>query len=82
MTEQPRNDTPLKKMHPKDPGLEENDDAFVANRFSAINGRYVLYDQLIRNAQEQYNDYLDASDKAKELETLLREIGDIDPDEV
>jgi len=65
----------------KDPGLED-DDTYIANRFSAINGRYVLYDQLIRNAQEQYNDYLDASDKAKELETLLREIGDIDPDEV
>lgn len=54
------------------------DDAFIDTRLSPINGRYVLYDQLIRNAQEQYNDYLVASDKARELDSLLGEIGEID----
>ncbi len=57
-----------------------DDDEFIATRLAPINGRYVLYDQLIANAQEQYHEYLEASDKAKELETLLTAIGDIDLD--
>ena len=40
----------------------------------------MLYDELIRKAQEQYHEYLDASDKAKEIEVLLGEMGDIDLD--
>lgn len=58
-----------------------NDDDFIASRLEPIRGRYVLYDQLIANAQEQYREYLEASDKAKELESLLTAIGDIDLDE-
>lgn len=58
-----------------------SDDEFVSSRLAPINGRYVLYDELIANAQEQYHDYLDASEKARELETLLGVISDIDLDE-
>lgn len=57
-------------------GLGDDDD-FIDGRLAPINGRYVLYDTLIANAQEQYRDYLEASDKAKELETLLGSIGDL-----
>jgi hypothetical protein len=57
-----------------------SDDEFIATRLAPINGRYVLYDQLIANAQEQYQEYLEASEKAKEIETLLGAIGDIDLD--
>lgn len=58
-----------------------NDDSqFIANRLEPINGRIVYYDQLIANAQDQYTDYLDASEKARELETLLGAIGAIDLD--
>jgi hypothetical protein len=55
-----------------------DDSQFIANRLAPINGRIVYYDQLIANAQEQYSEYLDASQKARELEALLGAIGDID----
>jgi hypothetical protein len=55
-----------------------DDKQFIANRLAPINGRIVYYDQLISNAQEQYSEYLDASEKARELETLLGAIGEID----
>lgn len=67
------------KPRVNDPGLDDVD-AYVERRFQGINGRYVLYDELIRKAQEQYHEYLDASAKAREIETLLGEMGDIDPD--
>jgi Histidine kinase-, DNA gyrase B-, and HSP90-like ATPase len=54
------------------------DEQLIASRLDNINGRYVLYDELIANAQEQYLAYLEASDKARELETLLGSLGDID----
>lgn len=63
-------------------GVATSEDEFIASRFAPIFGRYVLYDELIRNAQEQYSDYLNASDKARELEALLGAMGDIDLDEV
>lgn len=50
--------------------------------FDGINGRFVLYDQLIENANSQYDEYLDASDKAKELDELIRAIEvDLDVDD-
>lgn len=48
-----------------------DDEAYIANTFRPINGRYVLYDALIDQAKRQYDDYLEASTKAKELDTLL-----------
>ncbi|GAB7515175.1 BbrUII/HgiDII family restriction enzyme [Rhodococcus sp. no. 34] len=43
----------------------------IDTQLSIINGRYVLYDNLISNARHQYSEYLEASDKAKALEELL-----------
>jgi histidine kinase/DNA gyrase B/HSP90-like ATPase len=55
------------KLTPKD---------YTAGRFEPFDGRYVLYDQLIENANRQYEDYLNASDKAKALDDLLRALDD------
>ena len=44
---------------------------YIDNRLTPINGRYVLYDELIANANNQYEDYLQASDKAQALEEML-----------
>jgi hypothetical protein len=49
-------------------------DDHIATQFAGINGRYVLYDQLIENARRQYEDYLDASVKAHALDELLAEL--------
>jgi hypothetical protein len=43
----------------------------IKDRFNAFNGRFVLYDALIGNAQRQYQEYLDASDTAGTLNELL-----------
>ncbi|HEX8101498.1 MAG TPA: ATP-binding protein [Solirubrobacteraceae bacterium] len=43
----------------------------IRDRFNAFNGRYVLYDELIGNAQRQYQQYLEASDTVKTLNELL-----------
>jgi hypothetical protein len=50
-------------------------DEFIATQFANLNGRYVLYDSLIENASRQYEEYLDASQKAKELDELLSDLG-------
>lgn len=39
--------------------------------FKKFNGRYVLYNELIRNAHEQYGAYLAAATQANQLEELL-----------
>lgn len=44
---------------------------YIADALANINGRYVLYDQLIENASRQYEDYLTASKKSQDLEELL-----------
>lgn len=61
--------------HPttKNAGLLENSE-YISNVFRAINGRYVLYDELIENAKRQYEDYLSASDRARELDQLLESL--------
>lgn len=51
------------------------------NALGPINGRFVLYDELIENALAQYDDYLNASDKARTLDDLLSSIGPGDPHE-
>lgn len=43
----------------------------IRNQFANINGHYLLYDQLIESAKHQYDDYLQASDKARRLDELL-----------
>lgn len=48
-----------------------NDREYITRRLDEINGRYVLYRQLVRNARNQYKDYLDATLRAYELERLL-----------
>jgi hypothetical protein len=41
-----------------------------------INGRVALYDALIANAEHQYRDYLEASDKSRDLDKLLDSLGE------
>ncbi|MDE0701529.1 MAG: ATP-binding protein [Acidimicrobiaceae bacterium] len=48
-----------------------DDREYIARRLDEINGRYVLYRELVRNARNRYQDYLDATLKAHELERLL-----------
>jgi hypothetical protein len=55
---------------------------YIISRLIPINGRYVLYDELIANAQKQYQQYLDASDRAKELDELLGSLDDLDIDSI
>jgi hypothetical protein len=50
-------------------------DAFIENQWRPINGRYRTYDALITSANQQYDAYLQASDKARELDTLLGTYG-------
>ncbi len=49
---------------------------YIRDTFRGINGRYVLYDELIENARRQYAEYLEASAKARDLDELL---GGLDP---
>jgi hypothetical protein len=58
-------------------------DDYIRNQFENINGRYTLYDELIENANRQYEDYLEASDKASELDDLLENLsaGEMTDDE-
>lgn len=44
---------------------------YITDSLANINGRCVLYDQLIENASRQYEDYLAASKKSQALEELL-----------
>jgi len=50
---------------------------YAAVRLAPCNGRYVYYDQLIHNANNQYDDYLKASLKAREIDELLGSLGSI-----
>ena len=52
-----------------------DDKEYIARRLDEINGRYVLYRQLVRNARNQYQEYLDATLKVHELERLLEALG-------
>ncbi|MEK6274316.1 MAG: hypothetical protein AABM30_03165 [Actinomycetota bacterium] len=49
-------------------------DDYIRNQFENINGRYTLYDELIENANRQYEEYLEASDKVSELDGLLENL--------
>jgi hypothetical protein len=54
---------------------------YRSNRLQPINGRYVLYDELINNAQSQYDEYFKASDRARELDQLLSSLDSPDQDD-
>ena len=58
------------KPKTKSKGLMAEEE-YILNQFRPINGECFLYDELIEGARNQYKEYLDASDKAKELESLL-----------
>ncbi len=47
---------------------------YIDLQLAPINGRYQTYDALIANAQNQYQEYLDATDKSKKLDQLLESL--------
>lgn len=49
---------------------------YIRDELRRINGSVALYNELIANAEHQYQDYLEASDKAKELDKLLTRLTD------
>jgi hypothetical protein len=52
------------------------EDQYVIDKLGTCNGRVVLYDEMIANAKNQYREYLEASDKARELDDLLSTFDD------
>ncbi|GAA0353763.1 BbrUII/HgiDII family restriction enzyme [Micropruina glycogenica] len=50
------------------------DGEYTNSLLAQINGRIVYYDQLIANALKQYEEYLDASEDARNLDALLDSI--------
>jgi hypothetical protein len=50
-------------------------DAFIQDQFRSISARYVLYGELIANASNQYQQYLDATAKTHDLDELLNDLG-------
>jgi hypothetical protein len=52
------------------------------SRMGSINGRFLLYDQLIGSARNQYDQYLQASGKARRLDELLGSLTAIDTDQL
>lgn len=57
----------------------QSDDAYIDASLRQIGGRIVYYDALIENALKQYDEYLNASAQARDLEELLASIGAADP---
>lgn len=55
----------------REPDPNQSKDEYVRDRIAAADGRIVMYDELIENARRQYEDYLNASDKADVLGELL-----------
>ena len=51
---------------------------FIESQFRSFKGHYKLYDELIDNAKNQYDDYLKASAKVKTLNDLLSALGEPD----
>jgi hypothetical protein len=52
-------------------GRFATDEEFIRNRFESLPGKYKLYDALIAQAKYQYEDYLNASEQARDLDELL-----------
>ena len=62
----------------KNAGLK-SDSEYIDQRLETCRGRILYYDQLIRNAEQQYADYLNASDRAKALDDLLTSLQPVSP---
>ncbi|MDI3242237.1 ATP-binding protein [Arthrobacter sp. AL08] len=52
-------------------GIAANAESYYRSVFESSNGSYRLYDALIENARNQYQDYLDASVTARNLDELI-----------
>lgn len=52
-------------------GIVADAEAYYRSVFESSNGSYRLYDALIDNARNQYQDYLNASSTARELDELI-----------
>lgn len=52
------------------PGMQ-SETAYYANKFGTFNGSFRLYDQLVNQAKNQYQEYLDASAQARALDELM-----------
>lgn len=50
---------------------------FFRTVFAPLNGRYVLYDEMIEKARNQYDDYLEVSDTARKLDQLLSNLEEV-----
>jgi hypothetical protein len=81
LSQQQRPDTEIEVVfvlgyHPRtaNPGALTAEE-YIRTQFKHIKGRYVLYDALIANAKHQYEEYLNASDKARALDELLGTFG-------
>lgn len=56
------------------------DERYVEQMFQSFRGSYRLYDRLIDQARNQYQEYLDASATAKRLDELIAGLGPQDDD--
>lgn len=63
-----------------DRGRFHSDDDAIEHSLDAIAGRYVLYDELIANACNQYDDYFRATRHAQGLEEVLNSFVLNDPE--
>lgn len=52
-------------------GIKSSEDEYIHSQFESFNGSYRLYDAVIRSAQTQYQEYLEASSQARKLDELL-----------
>ncbi|WP_346075568.1 BbrUII/HgiDII family restriction enzyme [Gordonia cholesterolivorans] len=59
----------------------KDDKDYIASTLAMVNGKVRLYDQLIENAVAQYEDYLQASTDARELDDLLGSIERVGEDD-
>lgn len=55
-------------------GPSQSESDFYRSTFASSNGSFRLYDTLIDAAKNQYQDYLDASDKSQQLTSLLESL--------
>lgn len=63
-------------------GPFERAEDYIRSEFRAINGRYQTYDALIGNAQRQYAEYLEATDKSRKYEALLESLDSADNEDM
>jgi hypothetical protein len=78
LKQQNRQDEPVSVVfvlghHPRVPSLGafDTDREAIEHALESLRGRFVLYDELIENAKQQYEEYLEKSDEVKQLDELL-----------